>query len=72
MEHITLSDGQLNLVALAHDPVAVHDEQGRLRGYIAMVIGSDELADARRALASQEARYTTAQVLTELRARGAL
>ena len=71
MEHITLSDAQLDLVALAHDPVAVHDEQGRLRGFIAMVIGSDELADAKRALASQEARYTTAQVLADLRRRGA-
>jgi len=71
MEHITLSDAQLNLVVSGHDPVAVHDEQGRLRGFIAMVIGSDELADAKRALASQESRYTTEQVLTELRARGA-
>ncbi|MEX0678956.1 MAG: hypothetical protein WD063_17915 [Pirellulales bacterium] len=71
VEHITLSDKQLDVVAQAHDPVAVHDEQGKLRGYITMVIGSDELADARRALASQEARYTTTQVLAELRARGA-
>ena len=69
MEHITLSDAQLNLVASGHDPVAVHDEQGRLRGFIAMVIGSDEWADAKRALASQEARYTTEQVLAELRSR---
>jgi hypothetical protein len=71
MQHITLSDAQLDLVAQAHDPVAVHDEQGRLRGYIAMVVSSGELADAKRALASQEARYTTAQVLSRLRAQGA-
>ncbi len=69
MNHITLSHEQLNLVAQAHDPIAVRDEEGRLRGYIAMVIGSEELADAKRALASQEARYTTAHVLAELRAR---
>lgn len=71
MEHITLTDQQLTVVAHAHDPIAVHDDQGRLRGYIAMVIGSEDLADAKRALASQEARYTTAQVLAELRARSA-
>ena len=67
MEHITLSDKQLEIVAHAEYPVAVHDKQGRLRGYITMVIGSEELADARRVLASQEARYTTAHVLAELR-----
>ncbi len=71
MEHITLSDNQLDIVAQAHNPVAIHDEQGRLRGYITMVIGSEELADARRVLASQEARHTTAHVLAELQARGA-
>jgi hypothetical protein len=71
MEHITLTDEQLNVVAHAHDPIAVHDDGGRLRGYIAMMIGSEEVTDAKRALASKEARYTTAQVLAELRARSA-
>ena len=59
MEHITLNNEQLSVVSQAHDPIAVHDEQGKLRGYISVVIGSDELADAKRALASSEARYTT-------------
>lgn len=70
MEHITLTDEQLSVVAQGHDPIAVHDEQGRLRGYIAVVIGSDELADAKRALASQEACYTTAEVLARLNGQG--
>ncbi len=68
MPHITLSDAQLNLVAQAQDPVAVHDEQGRLRGFISMVASAEEVADAKRALASREARYTTAEVLSKLRA----
>ena len=71
MEHITLSDDQLIVVAHAHDPIAVHDELGRLRGYIAMVIGNEELAEAKRALNSQAPRFTTEQVLAELRSRGA-
>ena len=72
MKHITLSEDQLVVVGGARDLVAVHDEQGKLRGYITMVIGSEELAAARRALASQEPRYTTAEVLDKLNARGAL
>jgi hypothetical protein len=68
MEHITLSDEQLSIVAQAHDPIAIHDQQGELRGYIAIVISSEELADARRSVASTGARYTTEEVLAALRA----
>ncbi len=70
MENITLTSEQLNRIAQAHDPVAVHDEQGQLRGYVAMVVCGQELADAKRALASREARYTTAEVLAKLGAPG--
>jgi hypothetical protein len=70
MEHITLTDEQLTLVSQASDPIAVRDAHGQIRGYIAVVIGIDELADAKRALASQELRYTTSQLLDKLHARG--
>ncbi len=70
MDHITLNDEQLDVVAQAHQPIAVHDEQGQLRGYITIVVNQDELADAKRAPASNEARYTTDEVLAALRARG--
>ena len=70
MQHITLTDEQLNAFSQAHDPVAVRDMQGRLRGYMAIVVGGEEIADAKRALASQEPRYTTVEVLARLRARG--
>ena len=70
MQHITLTNEQLRVVSKS-DPVAVHDEQGQLRGYISMVISSEELADARRAMASPGRRYTTAEVLDKLRERGA-
>ncbi len=71
MHQITLSEDQLKVVAGAHELVAVRDEQGKLRGYITMVIGSEELSDAHRALASREPRYTTVEVLAKLNARGA-
>jgi len=70
MDHITLNSQQLDVVSRAHDPVAVRDESGNLRGYIAMVITDLQLADARRALASQERRYTTGEVLASLRSQG--
>jgi hypothetical protein len=69
MEHITLTDEQLAVLAQARDPVAIQDAQGNVRGYITTVIGGDELAEAKRVLASREPRYTTAQVLAGLRAR---
>ena len=66
MNHITLTSQQLDVVTRAHDPVAVRDEQGNLRGYIAIVVTDEEIADAKRALASGERRYTTAEVLARL------
>jgi hypothetical protein len=68
MQQITLTDEQLDAFSQAHDPVAVRDMQGRLRGYMAIVVGGEEIADAKRALASQEPRYTTVEVLARLRA----
>ncbi len=70
MDHITLNDEQLHVVAQAQEPIAVHDEQGQVRGYIAVVVNQDELADAKRVLASSEPRYTTDEVMAALRARG--
>jgi hypothetical protein len=66
MQHITLTEDQLNAFSQAHDPVAVRDMQGRLRGYMAIVVGGEEIADAKHALASQESRYTTVEVLARL------
>jgi hypothetical protein len=67
MKRITLSNDQLRLVAGARDPIAVHDENGHIRGYIAMIVTEDELSDARKALAAGAGRYTTAEVLAKLR-----
>lgn len=71
MEHITLTDEELTAVAHAQDPIAVLDSHGKIRGYIAMVVGCDELADAKRSLASKESCYTTEQVIAKLHAQRA-
>jgi hypothetical protein len=70
MEHITLNAEQLNVVAQAQQPIAVHDEQGQVRGYIAVVISGQELSEAKLVLASREPRFTTDEVMRALRARG--
>jgi hypothetical protein len=67
MEHIVLSEQQLSVVAHTKAPVAVHDESGKLRGYIAVVITEAELNAAKRALASKGPRYSTEEVLAKLR-----
>lgn len=64
MERITLTNEQINVIAQAHGPVAMHDEAGRLRGYIALVVTGDEFAEAQRVLASPQRRFTTAEVLS--------
>jgi len=69
MDHITLTGQQLDVVARGHDPIAVRDEQGNLRGYIAVIVTNEEIADAKRALASKARRHTTAEVLAALRSK---
>jgi hypothetical protein len=70
MDHITLNDEQLHVVAQARQPIAVREEQGQLCGCIAVVVSQAELADAKRVLAVGEPRYTTDEVMAALRARG--
>jgi hypothetical protein len=71
MAHLTLTAEQLNLLAQANEPIAVHDDKGVIHGYIALLIAAEELALAKQAMTSTGPRYTTAQVLDKLRARGA-
>jgi len=71
MNYITLTDQQLDVVSRGRDPIAVRDEQGNLRGYIAVIVTNDEIADAKRALASKTPRYSTAEVLAALRSKAA-
>src|SRR5262249_28235353 len=67
MDHIVLNDEQAQLVATALKPVQVRDVKGNVLGYIPPVWTEEDIADAKRRLASEEPRYTTAQVLEYLR-----
>lgn len=67
MQQIILTDEQAEVVASALKPVAVCDGKGRVLGTIAPIWTEEDIADAKRRLASDEPRYTTAQVLEYLR-----
>jgi hypothetical protein len=69
MSHIVLNAEQAKLVASALKPVQVRDAAGNVLGYIPPVWTEEDVADAKRRLASDGPRYTTAQVLEYLRSR---
>jgi hypothetical protein len=67
MVQIVLTDEQAQVVASALQPVRVCDSQGNFLGSITPIWTAEDIADAKRRLASNEPRYTTAQVLEYLR-----
>lgn len=69
MLQITLTDEQTQIVAKATTPVHVCDPAGNTLTIIQPVWTEADIAEAKRRLASDEPRYTTAEVLDHLRAR---
>jgi hypothetical protein len=67
MNQIILTDEQAQVVASALKPVPVCDAKGRVLGTIMPIWTEEDIADAKRRLASDEPRYTTAEVLEYLR-----
>ena len=69
MTEITLNDDQARILASSADPVIVRDRQGNVIGRIEPTESGDDLAtvaEAKRRLASDQPRYTTAEVLEHL------
>ena len=67
MLQIVLTDEQAKVVASALKPVQVCDSRGNVLGRIDPIWTEEDIAEAKRRLASDEPRYTTAQVLEHLR-----
>lgn len=67
MPHIVLSDDQARVVATSLHPVQVRDAKGNLLGTIPPIWTEEDIAEAKRALASNGPWYTTEQVLAHLR-----
>jgi hypothetical protein len=67
MPHIVLSDEQAKVVATALQPVQVRDAKGTVLGVIPSIWTEEDIAEAKRRLASNGPWYTTEQVLAHLR-----
>ena len=67
MTDLILTEEQTRLVTEAPGTLRVRDHRGNVLGTLAPTWTEEDIADARRRLASAEPRYTTAQVLEYLR-----
>ena len=67
MAHIVLNEDQTRIVASAGQPVEVRDPKGNVLGVIAPIWTEEDLAEAKRILASDQPWHTTEQVLAHLR-----
>jgi hypothetical protein len=68
MPEIILSEEQTRIFASAIQPVQVCDAKGRLLGTLAPVWTEEDIAEAKRVLASNAPWSTTEQVLARLHA----
>jgi hypothetical protein len=67
MPEITLTAEQAQVVASALQPVVVRDDRGNMLGRIEPVWTEEDIAEAKKALATNQTWYTTEQVLAHLR-----
>jgi hypothetical protein len=67
MPHIVLNEEQAKIVATALEPVQLRDAKGYVLRTIPPIWTEEDIAEAKKRLASDEPRYTTAQVLAYLR-----
>jgi hypothetical protein len=67
MTQIVLSDEQAKTVASSLKPVQVRDLRGNVLGYIEPLWTEEDIAEAKRRLASGKPGFTTAEVLEYLR-----
>jgi hypothetical protein len=66
MTQIVLPREQADVVARAIEPIEVCDPNGELLGYIDPVWTREDIDEAKRRIASDQPRYTTAQVMKHL------
>jgi hypothetical protein len=67
MPQIVLNDEQAKIVATALQPVQVRDAKGNVLGTIPPSWTEEDIAEAKRRLASDEPWFTTAEVLAHVR-----
>lgn len=67
MPHIIVDDQQAQIIAQSPNNLEIRDRQGRCLGYVAHGFTDEDIALAKKRLASDEPRFTTQQVLDHLR-----
>jgi hypothetical protein len=67
MEHIVVNDQQARLISEATESIEIRDAKGSHLGYVAHGFTEEDIAIAKQRSASDEPRYTTAQILDHLR-----
>jgi hypothetical protein len=70
MPQITLTEEQAQVVVASLQPVRVCDTDGKVLAVIPPIWSAEDIAEAKRRLASTEPRYSTSQVLAYLRSLG--
>jgi hypothetical protein len=71
MTQIRLTEEQARTIAQSLEPVQICDDQGNVLGILPPIWRPDDVAEAKRRLASDQPRHSTAEVLEHLRARSA-
>ncbi|MBI3467801.1 MAG: hypothetical protein HY000_32735 [Planctomycetes bacterium] len=67
MQQITLDKVQSEIIVHAQGKVQIRDHTGKVLGYLSRPFTAEQIAEAKRRLASDQPRYTTEQVLAHLR-----
>jgi hypothetical protein len=65
--YIVVDDQQAQVIAQTSDSLEIRDQQGRCLGYVAHGFTPEDIALAKKSLASDEPRFTTQEVLNHLR-----
>lgn len=66
MPHIVVSNEQAKLIVEATEGVEVRDSSGNRLGFVARGFTDEDIAIAKQRVASDEPRYTTAEVLDHI------
>lgn len=67
MPHIILDDEQVRIMAESGEPIELRDRAGKLLGTVWPTVTAEDIAIAKQRLRSDEARYTTREVLDHLK-----
>ena len=66
MPHIVVTDEQARLISESAESIEIRDRSGKHLGYVAPGFTDEDIAIAKQRLASDEARYTTQEVLDHI------